>query len=72
MEGKWYYLYHDPSIDDVYGTFPVYDQTLGSGKEKNEKIQLGFYGKLPSGDYRIVLGGQDGEIFNYVTAEMRK
>ena len=72
LDGEWYYLYHDPSVDDDIRTLSGYDETLEGGAQETVQISLGFYGTLPPGDYMIVIHGQNSSGYCYACAEYRK
>lgn len=69
VDGKYYYIYHDPTIDDDIRTIPGYSKVLEPGSEDTLEISLGFYGILPSGDYRIIIYGMTGEDYNFATVD---
>ena len=62
IDGNWYYLHHDPNVDDAYTTLPAYTSILEAGKKLELAFNPAFYGKLPKGDYRIVVNGEDGSV----------
>ncbi|MBO4680418.1 MAG: hypothetical protein J5623_00770 [Clostridiales bacterium] len=62
IDGNWYYIHHDPNIDDAYTTLPANTAPLAAGKKLELDFNLAFYGKLPKGDYRIVVNGEDGSV----------
>ena len=69
VDGTWYNLYHDPSIDDQYTTLPGTNSFLNPGEEMREVFYTGLYGTLPPGDYRLLIYGQGGGEYNYAHAE---
>ena len=69
LDGIWYHLYHDPSIDDQYTTFPYPNSVLQPGEDMPEDFYPGLYGKLPAGKYRLLIYGNSGDGYNYATAE---
>ena len=70
VDGKWYYFHKDPGLDLYYATFPTYNAVVGKGSEREVEFNLGMYGTLPKGDYRIVIGGNENEKYDYVCADM--
>ena len=72
LDGEWYYLYHDPSVDDDIRTMSGYDEILEGGSQISVQISLGFYGTLPPGDYMIVIHGSDSSGYCYACAEYHK
>jgi len=58
IDGQWYSIFHDPSVDDDIRTMLGYNQRLDAGQETDVVFHLGFFGKLPPGRYRIVIWGQ--------------
>ena len=50
----------------------VYGEVIEPGEKDTREFGLWLYGnKLPKGDYRILIGGQDGDETNYVCAEYK-
>ncbi|MBR3341303.1 MAG: hypothetical protein IKG30_06760 [Clostridiales bacterium] len=72
VDGEWYYLYHDPGVDDDIRTIPGYDEILEPGAQDTVQISLGFYGTLPPGDYMILIHGEDSSGYCYACAEYQK
>ena len=72
VDGEWYYLSHDPSVDDDIRTMAGYGEILEPGAQETVQISLGFYGTLPPGDYMIVIHGQNSSGYCYACAEYRK
>ena len=72
LDGEWYYLYHDPSVDDDIRTMSGYDEILEGGSQISVQISLGSYGTLPPGDYMIVIHGSDSNGYCYACAEYHK
>ena len=58
LDGEWYDVLHDPNVDDNFLSSLSCSKTLDAGQDINVNFHLGFYGKLPPGDYRIVIYGQ--------------
>ena len=72
VDGDWYYLPHDPSVDDDIRTIMGYGEKLKAGDQATVQISLGYYGTLPSGDYLIVIHGLDNNGYRYACAEYNK
>ena len=71
VDGRWYHLDYDPAFDEYYATFPSYNKIIKAGEEKNLIFNLGRYGDFPSGDYCVIIGGKDGNVYNYACAPYR-
>ena len=69
IDGEYYCIYHDPSIDDIYLTALFYSKSIGAGRDDVQDYNLGFFGKVPSGEYRIVLFGKQKDVQDYALAE---
>ena len=69
VDGVWYFFHKDPGIDLSYTTFPTYTAVVGKRCEEEVQFNLGMYGDLPEGDYRVVIGGKDGEKYDYACAD---
>lgn len=72
LDGRHYYVFHDPDISDSYYTMPGYSEIIEPGETDTREFGLWLYGnKLPKGDYRILIRGQDGDEDNYACAEYK-
>lgn len=72
LDGRHYYVFHDPDISDSYYTMPGYNEIIEPGETDTREFGLWLYGnKLPKGDYRILIRGQDGDEDNYACAEYK-
>jgi len=69
LDGEYYSIYHDPNVDDIYLTVLFYSKSIGAGRDDVQDYSLGFFGKLPPGEYRIVVFGQNDGVQDYVFAE---
>ena len=69
IDGEYYSIYHDPNIDDIYLTALFYSKSIGAGRDDVQDYNLGFFGKVPSGEYRIVLFGKQKDVQDYALAE---
>ena len=67
--GQWYIIRHDPNVDDDIRTMIGYNQKLAPGEDVDVAFHLGWFGKLPPGNYRIVIWGNDNK---NAYAEFRK
>ena len=72
LDGKHYFVYHDPDISDSYYTMAGYGEVIEPGETDTREFGLWLYGnKLPKGDYRILICGKDGDETNYACAEYK-
>ena len=69
VDGEYYYIFHDPTIDDDIRTIPGYSNVIEPSCEDTLEISLGFYGILPPGDYRIIIYGMTGEDYTFASAD---
>lgn len=69
VDGEYYSIPHDPVIDDDIRTVPGYSKSIAPGEETEIRVSLAFFGKLPSGEYRIVICGKTGAEYNFASAE---
>lgn len=68
LDGEWFSIYHDPNVDDVFPAAYTCDKVLEAGQNVDVDYSLGFYGKLPPGEYRILISGQSGDRADYADA----
>ena len=52
-----------------YLTALFYSKSIGAGRDDVQDYNLGFFGKLPSGQYRIVVFGKQEDMQDYALAE---
>ena len=71
LDGKHYAVYHDPDIIDTYAATPDYNNSVKPGEKAVIDLGLWLYGKLPKGDYRIIISNRERGEFNYVCADYR-
>lgn len=69
IDGEWYAVPADPSVDAFYGTPLNCSSKLGPGMEVINKTYIGKFGELPPGDYRIVISGVKEGISDYACAD---
>ena len=67
--GKWYHLYHDPSIEDTYTTVLSANCVLQPGEDICKEFCPGLYGKLHPGKYRLLIWGRGNGSYNCAIAE---
>ena len=72
VDGELYYVTHDPSIDDDIRTVMGFDRVLEAGSEDTVEISLGYYGTLPSWEYKILIPGTDDDGYNYVSVDYHR
>ena len=72
VDGELYYIVHDPSIDDDIRTVMGFGRILEAGSEDTVEISLGYFGTLPSGEYKILIPGIDGGEYNYVSVDYHR
>ena len=61
IDGKLYTIPGNPSEDTYVGVMPMYSSELKAGEEIVNSFNLGMFGKLPPGDYKIVIFGFFGD-----------
>lgn len=59
--GQWYIIRHDPNVDDDIRTVLGYNQKLGPGEDVDVEFHLGLFGRIPPGNYRIVIWGDKNQ-----------
>ncbi len=57
--GNWYYIPHDPNVDDDIRTIRGCSKILDAGQETDVDFNLGYFGRLPPGYYRLIIWGED-------------
>ena len=71
LDGKHYDIYHDPDINDTYAGTPYFGNSVEPGETIEIEFGLWLYGRLPKGDYRIVIAGLERGDYNCVCADYR-
>ncbi|MBQ5767354.1 MAG: hypothetical protein IIV94_00525 [Clostridiales bacterium] len=69
--GKWYHLYHDPSIEDTFTTVLSANCVLQPGEDICKDFCPGLYGKLHPGEYRLLIWGRGNGAYNCAIAEFK-
>ena len=69
VDGQWYFINYAPNVDITYVNVLDFKEVVRAGSENHLQLGIGHYGKLPPGEYRIVISGGSVEERRFVSAE---